>query len=166
MSRLETETRNLYAAKGAQPRGEGARAKAIELCSFQTNFYDTVNKWWTDPTSADTTTDIDERHRALLTKIRFSEDSVIIVAGHSLLFRGLFRNFASRELQDRQQQFGELKMPNCGVVKAELNFSCPAGTVDGCISSLELLFGAQLVQPRSFSPSPMKKRPKRAHPVL
>ena len=178
MSRLQTETYALYADAYIREAGgskgdlgklmalrQRAHDQSMSLCQFRADTFDTNMPWWTDAGRSDAPSEVADRMHALLSKIRFAPDSVIIVAGHSLLFRNLFRTYAAPPVRASLPEFGEQKVPNCGVVKAELDFG-DGQNIDGCISSLELLFGASLVQKpamsvrslsvRSLSPSPMR----------
>jgi broad specificity phosphatase PhoE len=103
---------------------------------------DATNEWWTPPEQADSKQAVESRIDDLFLKLQFAVDDTIIVTGHSLLWKHMYKTRGSAHLGPEAGAFGKCKMPNCGVVKCEIDFSKPR---DRMITSLKLLFGKQLL---------------------
>jgi broad specificity phosphatase PhoE len=101
---------------------------------------DAANEWWTHPETADSKTDIESRLDDLLAKIRYAADNTVVVTGHSLLWKEMYKTRGNG--CEEVKRFGHRKMPNCGVVKCEIDFSAPR---DQVLTSMKLLFGKELL---------------------
>jgi broad specificity phosphatase PhoE len=103
---------------------------------------DAVNEWWTHPDQADSAQAIESRIHDLLQKLQYAPDETIVVTGHSLLWKHMYKTCGTASLGADGEKFGCCKMPNCGVVKCEIDFSKPK---DQVITSIKLLFGKTLL---------------------
>jgi broad specificity phosphatase PhoE len=104
---------------------------------------DAVNEWWTPPDHADHKHSISSRIHDLLTKMQFATDDTMVVTGHSLLWRELFKACGATRLGcEKSDRFAHCKMPNTGVVRCEFDFSKPRASA---ITSIGLLFKKELL---------------------
>jgi broad specificity phosphatase PhoE len=121
-----------------------------ELVGVTLDEGDAGKEWWTRPEHADSELDIEGRIGRLLATLQYAVDETIIVTGHSLLWKELFKRCGAKELDPEAQAFARCKLPNCGVAMLEVDFAQPQELL---IKSIKLLFGKRLASTRHNTPS-------------
>jgi len=79
--------------------------------------------WWPEGQS-ETSKQLEVRLREFMMQLIYSAHDSIVVFGHSLFFQQIFRKYLSSKLRkgdDIAQDLGQKKLPNCGVVRLELD---------------------------------------------
>ena len=97
-----------------------ARRSCVEVPTINEDAFNldaVADPWWTSQTDSDNMKEVDIRVRNFLWNIRFQNARIIIVVGHSLFFRRLFKNYS------RKEAFGKRKMDNNACVRCEIDFN-------------------------------------------
>lgn len=79
--------------------------------------------WWPEGQS-ETSKQLEVRLQEFMLQLMYSAHDSIVVFGHSLFFQQIFRKYLSSELRrgdDIAQDLKHKKLPNCGVVRLELD---------------------------------------------
>jgi broad specificity phosphatase PhoE len=120
---------------------------ADDACSVRVDASSCQSNWWTPLGTKDTSSDLENRMRQLMTRIRFDSPSpYAICVGHSLFFRELARAFISSDLEQAKpelsHQLQHWKLGNAACLALQLDFAqSPRPIVDA-----HLLFGSTMIE--------------------
>jgi len=121
-----------------------------------------LDRWWCE-TTKESDAQMQERLREFMAQLMYSPCRTVVVVGHSLFFREVFRVFLSKEFADGSPELARAlrgsKLANCGV--ACLHLEPARGLADGPITHVELVLGSQVESARAEGEaSPSKTRQK------
>lgn len=113
--------------------------------------FEVQDKWWCEA-SSESPAQLQARLQEFMLQLIYSPHRTVVVVGHSLFFRSVFRQYLSSEFRTKRPQLAHcisnLKMMNCGVTRLELE---PANGLDGPIVNAELILGTRLEgEPKGF----------------
>jgi len=90
---------------------------------------DCTDRWWN--TSKETDESIDTRLKEFVNFVRYTEETSIIVVGHSGFFRMFLENYAADELRDKKTSLVEDKILNCEM--RGLRFNVEENVIDDVV---------------------------------
>lgn len=124
---------------------ENFKKNGLDIDALQEIQVDTGNtrhEWW--DTGLEHPESLNTRTREILTQVKLSPHSKVIMVTHSILVKQLIISHAFRDGSVQPplvQQLMKTKLPNCGVLAMRANFNLD---VDCCIDKVALLFDTQL----------------------
>lgn len=132
----QEELQNLYAGSGKE--------KIIDAVfeHFQYDLEEVNARWWPEGQS-ESTKQLHGRLEEFMYQLLFASHESIVVFGHSLFFQQLMRKYFNESYKQNElaQKLSFGKLPNCGVVRLELD---PSKMLDGPFLKAELVLGTEL----------------------
>ncbi|CAJ1461969.1 unnamed protein product [Effrenium voratum] len=124
--------------------GQGKDAITSAFRQFQFDLQEVEDKsWQTSASTAETANQLQGRLEEFMYQLLFSCHDSIVVFGHSLFFQQLMRRFFAADYRPNAlaQRLSFGKLPNCGVVRLELD---PSRMLDGPLLKAELVLGTEM----------------------
>ena len=128
--------------------GDAARVEALLATPFDDR--EVSSRWWS--AMPETQDELKERLTELMRQVRYSPHEHVVLVGHSLFIRELFRELVSPERAASTPQLDalrRLKLQNCGVVCAELDLAEPTTP----IVRAALMLGSELEGKKDKEPA-------------
>ncbi|CAK9051827.1 unnamed protein product, partial [Durusdinium trenchii] len=109
---------------------------------MQFDLEEVKDTWW-PPGQSESTKQLQARLEEFMYQLLFASQQSIVVFGHSLFFQQLMRRFFSDSYRPNElaQRLSTGKLPNCGVVRLDLD---PSKMLDGPFVKAELVLGTTL----------------------
>lgn len=130
------ELQSIYSGTGKE--------KMIEACfdQFQFDLEEVGDRWWPQGQS-ESTKQLQARLEEFMYQLLFASDESVVVFGHSLFFQQLMRKYFNDSYRQNElaQRLSFGKLPNCGVVRLDLD---PSKMLDGPFLKAELILGTEL----------------------
>lgn len=132
----QEELHNLYS---------GTEKEKFMVSTFEQMQFDLeeVKDTWWPPGQSESTKQLQARLEEFMYQLLFASQQSIVVFGHSLFFQQLMRRFFSDSYRPNElaQRLSTGKLPNCGVVRLDLD---PSKMLDGPFVKAELVLGTTL----------------------
>jgi len=123
--------------------GDKRVLKHFSKMTFDTQ--EVQDTWWCQD-AAESAAALNDRAQEFMSQLLYAPHRSIIVVGHSHFFRAVFKKFLSDDFRKHNpalaQQIASMKLPNCGVARAELD---PSKGLNGPITRVELVLQTELV---------------------
>jgi len=132
------ELRLLYHGKLSGPVMENFKRLKFDAQEVQ-------DRWWHDGAS-ESAAQLEARLQEFMAQLVYTPYRTIVVVGHSHFFRAVFRQFLSKEFeqkdQDQYRALTNMKLPNCGVARLVLDAKASS---DRPIVDVELMLGTKMI---------------------
>eukprot|EP00811_Abedinium_folium_P003292 NODE_13026_length_1189_cov_15.820151.p1 GENE.NODE_13026_length_1189_cov_15.820151~~NODE_13026_length_1189_cov_15.820151.p1 ORF type:complete len:312 (-),score=57.08 NODE_13026_length_1189_cov_15.820151:12-947(-) len=136
------------------------------FCKLRYDATEVQERWWHDgPTES--ASQLQARAEKFLSQLLYSPHQNIVVVGHSLFFRTVFRRYLSDEFKAREPALAHAicsrRLSNCGVLRLELSHNQWPGGMP--IVSAELVLGSMLEDGQARTLCTHRSEPGPAPPI-